>query len=67
MTTEKYFAELVRILAQKEIRAASPERGSLPILLDGQPACHVGSIGRTVRLPNNLLSMEANEVPQLPA
>ncbi len=62
MTTEKYFAELTRVLAQKEIRAAPPERGSLPILLDGQPACHVEAIGGTDRFPNDLRSMEANKL-----
>lgn len=62
MATEKYFAELTRVLAQKEIRVAPPERGSLPILLDGQPACHVEPIGGTVRFPNDLRSMEASEL-----
>lgn len=62
MTTEKYFAELTRVLAQKEIRAAPPERSSLPILLNSQPACHVESIGGTVRFPSDLRSMEANEL-----
>lgn len=62
MTTEKYFVELTRVLAQKEIRAAPPERGGLPIPLDGQPACHVESVGGTVRFPNDLRSMEANEL-----
>jgi hypothetical protein len=29
MTTEKYFAELTRVLAQKGIRTALPEQGGL--------------------------------------
>ncbi|HWS42190.1 MAG TPA: hypothetical protein VN421_03800 [Pseudoflavonifractor sp.] len=62
MTTEKYFAELTRVLAQKGIRAAPPERGSLPILLDGQPACHIEPFGGAVKFPNDLRSVEANDL-----
>ena len=62
MVTEKYFAELTRVLAQKEIRAAPPERGGLPVLLDGQSACHVDPIGGTVKFPADLRTVEANEL-----
>lgn len=54
MTTEKYFAELARVLAQKEIRVPPSEGGNLPMLLDDQTACYVEPIGGTVKFPNDL-------------
>lgn len=45
MNSEKYFAELSRILAKEGIKTAPMENGRLPILLDGQPIGRVESSG----------------------
>lgn len=61
MKSEKYFAELTRVLALKDIHAGPPEKGELPILLDGDPACCVRSCGETFKYPrksrNSLFSI----------
>lgn len=62
MKTEKYFAELSRILAHEGIGTAPPEHNRLPVLLDGKSACHVEPNGGVVHFPDDLKSPEADEL-----
>lgn len=59
---EKYFKELTRILAINGIEAATPEKNTLPILLNGRSACHVLPGGDMCSFPNDVRSPEADEL-----
>lgn len=61
MTTEKYFAELTRVLAQKGIRVAPQERGGLPILLDGHPPAILSPLAE----PSSSLTIFAQRRPTI--
>lgn len=60
--TERYYNELARILSDNGIQTASPERNTLPILLDGLPACRVEPSGILCKFPEDLDTPEANEL-----
>lgn len=62
MTKERYFAELTRILAQKGILTTLLEHGGLPVLLDGQSACHVQPNGGMVKYPGDLRTVKADDL-----
>lgn len=62
MDTQKYFAELSRILGKNEIQTAPPERNTLPILLNTRPACRVGPSGELCKFPSDLDSPEASDL-----
>lgn len=62
MDTNKYFAELFRMLGKNEIQAAPPERNTLPILLGTHPACRVGPSGELCKFPGDLDSPEASDL-----
>jgi hypothetical protein len=62
MDREKYFVELSRILAKNEIQTAPTDRNTLPILLNGFPACRVEPGGGMLKFPNDLDTPEANEL-----
>ena len=59
---KNFFAELSRVLAEHGIETAPPERNTLPILLNGLPACRVEPSGDMCIFPGDLRSPEANEL-----
>lgn len=62
MNSEKYFAELSRVLAKEDIKTASPENGRLPILLDGQPIGRVEPNGTMCLAPGDIQTPESSEL-----
>ena len=54
--SEEYYKELARILAKNGIETASPEKNTLPILLDGRPACRVEPSRCVCIFPDDLRS-----------
>ncbi len=58
----KYFDELARVLFQQGIRAELKQDDNLTVLLDGQPACHVGATSQMFVAPGNLRTREADEL-----
>lgn len=59
---KNFFTELSRVLAEHGIQTAPPERNTLPILLNGLPACRVQSGGDMCIFPGDLRSSEAGEL-----
>jgi len=59
---KKFFTELSRVLAMHDIETAPPERNALPVLLNGQSACHVEPSGDMCIFPDDLRSPEAAEL-----
>ncbi|MDD3231508.1 MAG: hypothetical protein PHE09_20205, partial [Oscillospiraceae bacterium] len=56
----KYYHELARILNQEGIQSALQREDNLTILLDGQPACHVGTTSQMFVAPGDLRMPEAD-------
>ncbi|WP_312642934.1 hypothetical protein [Hydrogenoanaerobacterium sp.] len=59
---KKFFTELSRVLAMHDIETAPPERNALPILINGQSACHVEPSGDMCIFPDDIRSPEAAEL-----
>lgn len=60
--SEKYFKELTRVLAMNDIEAESPDRNTLPILLNNRSACRVEPSGCMCIFPDDFRSPEADEL-----
>ena len=60
--SERYYKELARILARNGIESASPEKNTLPVLLNGSSACRVEPSGDVCIFPDDLRSPEADEL-----
>jgi len=60
--SERYYKELARILARNGIESASPEKNTLPVLLNGSSACRVEPSGDVCIFPGDLRSPEADEL-----
>jgi hypothetical protein len=58
----KYFNELARILAKQGIKSTVQREDNLTILLDGQPACHVGATSQMFITQVDLRTPEADEL-----
>ncbi len=59
---KKYFNELARILAKQGIQSALQREDNLTVLLDGQPACHVGATSQMYVAPSDLRTPEADDL-----
>lgn len=62
MDAQKYFTELSRILGKNGIETAPPEKNTLPVLLNGHPACRVEPSGELCKSPRDLGSPEASDL-----
>ena len=58
----KYFDELARVLFQQGIRAELKQGDNLTVLLDGQPACHVGTSSQMYVAPGDMRTLETDEL-----
>jgi len=58
----KYFNKLSRILAKQGIKSTVQREDNLTILLDDQPACHVGETSQMFVTPGDLRTAEADEL-----
>lgn len=58
----KYFDELARVLFQQGIRAELKQDDNLTVLLDGQPACHVGASSQMYVAPGDMRTLKTNEL-----
>ena len=58
---KKYFNELACILAKQGIQSALQREDNLTVLLDGQPACHVGASSQMYVAPGDMRTLETNE------
>lgn len=62
MDSKKYLAEVSRVLRSKGFEVAPFSEDNLPVLLDGEVACRVGSGGTLFLRPEDLHTDEANEL-----
>lgn len=59
---KKYFNELARILTKQGIQSATQRDDNLTILLDGQPACHVGTTSQMYVAPGDMRTPETDDL-----
>jgi hypothetical protein len=59
---KKYFNELARILSKQGIQSTVQREDNLTVLLDGQPACHVGATSQMYVAPGDLRTLEADDL-----
>ena len=59
---KKYSNELARILSKQGIQSTVQREDNLTVLLDGQPACHVGTTSQMHVAPGNLRTPETDDL-----